>query len=966
MESVGQYNATELQEKFIKRWRDIKLLEKRKKKNAMGKKFFYLDGPPYANAPPHMGHALTRTLRETICKYRLLKGENVWLQPGFDTHGLPVETMVQNELKLDSSDIEKFGIEKFNKACREHALKYLDLWGEFYEKFGSSSLWNLDNKYITFENDYIDSTWLFFEKAHAQDLLYKGQGSTPWCPHHQTGLAQHEVSQGYEDVTDTSIYLRFKINDKDNEYFLVWTTTPWTIPSNVAVAVHPTFTYAKVKVQDDVYILAKDLVESVMKKLGHDVYEVLEEMQGADLTNLTYVHPLENQVPVHKEFVHKTITEEYVTTGDGTGVVHTAPGHGPDDYNSGLKYNLRILSPVDRAGKYNEEAGPELKGKNVLKVNNEINEMLDHQGSLLFTEKITHSYPHCWRCRTKLIYITTPQWFIKIEPIKQRMLDLNSKIRWVPDWAGQKRFHDWLSNARDWNISRQRYWGIPIPVWECSDCDKLTVIGSVKELREKATNYKAGMDLHRPYIDEVTIKCENCGKESHRTTDVTDVWFDAGADTWAPFGYPRNEEFKKWFPVDFITEGLDQTRGWFYLMLVESTIVFNEAPFNSVLVNGLVLDAKGEKMSKSRGNVVAPFDVIEKFGPDIVRWFLLWASTPWDNVQWDEDNIRIIQNAMNTYWNVYNYAVKFMLLNGYTPKEPLPEKLEIEDKWILSRLQKLKIDTVQGYEKELNTSIPARALHEFIVNDLSRDYVKYIRSRVKENRNNEAVFDVLNKLLRETSIISSIIMPFASDEIYTNLTGNESVHLETFPEANDEMHDEKLEEQFIRMKQIMESALALRNEIGMKVRQPLQDLVIVSDSPVPLAGVEHIMKEQLNVHEIKHAKEAPKGDYAEAQFGSGTVYLNKQLNDELRKEGATRDLIRTVQQLRKQLGLQEPDHIKVEVIAPRDFKNSVALDEVQKTTNSDSINVVEKKSLAGEETKAKIAEASITVVAAKV
>lgn len=947
----------EFEEKWEKHWETVLVTEKRAKKNEKGPKFFYLDGPPYANAPPHMGHALTRSLREAILKYKLMNGYNVWLQPGFDTHGQPVEVMVQKALGLKTNkDIEAYGVEEYNNACREHATKSLDLWKKFYKSFGSTSTWTITSPYFTFENDYISSSWLFFKKASEQNLLYKGKKSVPWCPQCETSLSAHDMTQEYDEIKDTSVFFRLKLKGKP-EHLLVWTTTPWTLPANVAVAVNPNYEYAKVRAGKDVFILAKAAVERVMKEIGTEVYEVEETLQGSDLKGLEYEPMLTKEVP-EQNFKHGVVFADFVTLEEGTGCVHIAPGHGPEDYDLGVKLGLPLISPVDERGVFTPQAG-KYSGKGVFEANPLILKDLEHDGSLVKTTHVTHRYPHCWRCKSKLIFRTSDQWFVKLDSIKKKMLEENAKVRWVPEWAGKKRFHDWLLNSRDWCISRQKYWGTPLPLWVCEKCKEQRVFGSAQEL-EKASSVKLA-DLHKPHIDAITLKCK-CGAKMRRVPDVADVWMDSGAAPWASMHYPQNKEFDEWFPISFITEAAEQARGWFYYMLLESAVCFGRGAYESVLCNGLVLDGQGRKMSKSLGNVVDPMDEMKKHGSDALRWYLLWQGAPWDDVIFNERGMQPVENALNILMNLPVFVQKYWTASAYDGKD---HALTLaEDKWILSKLEKTKKKVTDGLE-QLNPNDSARALLDFIVEDVSRKYVKLVRSR-QEKR--EQACSAFKRVLRDVSVMLTPFAPFTAEEAYCLVKKEESVHLESWPKHDEKHVDEKLEEKMSKAFEIIETALALRNAAAVNLRQPLPRLIVVSEDPLvgeamhELCGV---LQEQTNVKKVEYSAKPVTEAFNRAEGKGFTLLLDITVDKQLAGEGATREVIRTIQQMRKELGLKETQAVRVNIAAPAAFTQMLNLDFLKQATNTSSLKTSNAPVMKGRETKRKIGDHEVCVIVEK-
>lgn len=959
----GKYDFRAVEAKLNGYWKD--LYKKRREKRAGAPVYFYLDGPPYANAPPHVGHARTRGLRDPILRYMWARGKDVWCQPGFDCHGLPIEIKIEEELGTKTKEeIEKYGLDRFALKCREHATKFLKLWTEFYTKYGMST-WDLANPYLTLTNDYIDSSWHFFRKANEKKLLYKAKATTAWCPRCETPMSGYEVTEEYKDVTDTSIYVRFPLPRKKNEYLLVWTTTPWTLPGNVAISLNPKFDYAKVSVGKDTYIMAKALVERVMGALGISDYKITGELKGKELEGAEYGYVLSEEVSVHKKMKHKIIMADFVTLEDGTGCVHTAPGHGPEDYSAGVKYKLPLLCPVNEKGEFTDEGG-KYRGTNVFKANEAIIADLEKDGFLVHSDKITHRYAHCWRCKRKLIYRTSDQWFVAVDPIKGKMLEDNAKIKWVPDWAGAKRFHDWVLNARDWCISRQRYWGIPLPIWVCRKCGKEMIFGSVDELKQRATGALPA-DLHRPWIDAVKVKCD-CGGTADRVQDIADVWFDSGAASWASLGYPKNKAFENMFPADFITEGLDQTRGWFYTLMVEGVGVFGRAPYESVLMNGLVLDAKGEKMSKSKGNVVDPFECISRYGADALRWYILIEVNPWEDVKFSFESLENVARYLGIFWNAHVFANKYFGLDGFEPtKHKLDyNELEPEDRWILSRLQSTNKAISSAYEG-LNPYDAAHAMRDFVVNDLSRDYIKYIRNRLKTGKKKEIAYAVLYKVLREYCLLSAPITPYMAEEVWLGQGGRESVHLQDWPALNEKLLDNKLEERMALAHSIMESVGFLRNSININLRQPLKTLAVMSADPEAREAVAQfaaLLADQCNVKEVRFVTAKPKG-FEERVSGNITIYLDKTMDASLLKEGANREVVRRVQEMRKAAGLKEADRVVVEVIAEEDFTKMLDAKDIASKTGATAVSPSQAQSIKGDEREWDIGGRKVKIVLKK-
>ena len=648
--SLVDSSVKQAEAEVSKYWNEVNILEKTLEKGKNDPSFVFYEGPPTANGNPGIHHVIARTLKDSVCRYKTMNGYQVKRKAGWDTHGLPVEIQVEKELGLsDKQQIEAYGIDKFNEKCRDSVFSFEKQWREMTERMAYEI--DLDNPYITLDNNYIESVWWILDKFNKEGYIYEGHKILPYCPRCGTGLASHEVAQGYKEVKNNTVIAKFKRVDAD-EYFLAWTTTPWTLPSNVALTVGPEVDYVKVKQNDEVYYVAKALANKV---LGED-YEVLAEMKGKDLEHVEYEQLMPFVTTEEKAFF--VTCGDYVTTEDGTGIVHTAPAFGEDDYNLGRKYNLPVLQPVDESGKFT--ATP-WEGKFVMEegVDVEIIKWLAHENKLFSKEKVAHNYPHCWRCQTPLVYYAKPSWYIEMTRLKDQLIANNNTVEWYPNFVGEGRFGNWLENLNDWAISRSRYWGTPLNIWKC-ECGHKQSVGSRAELAEKAIEdvNPETVELHRPYVDDIHLKCDCCGKPMTRVTEVIDCWFDSGSMPFAQHHYPfENEEnFEELFPADFICEGIDQTRGWFYSLLAISTFVMGKAPYKRVLVNDLVLDKEGKKMSKSRGNTVNPFELFDQYGADALRWYLLYVSPPWTPTRFDVDGLKEVQSKfLGTMKNVYNF-----------------------------------------------------------------------------------------------------------------------------------------------------------------------------------------------------------------------------------------------------------------------------------------------------------------------
>ncbi len=887
-------NADENEQKINEFWISNKIYEKVKRLRESGKKFYFLDGPPYASGAIHIGTAWNKILKDVYIRFYRMLGYNVRDQPGYDTHGVPIENKVEKALGFHSKgDIEKYGVDKFIKKCREFATKYIDVMNNQFADLGVWMDWS--HPYMTLTNDYIEGAWHTFKKAYEKGFLYKDVYPVHICPHCETVVAYNEIE--YKKLTDPAIYVKFPIVGKENEFLVIWTTTPWTLPSNTGVMVNPKIEYCKVKVGDEFYIIAKPLVETVMSKVGRG-YEIVETFPGKELEGVEYRSPLEDICDLQKNLKggHRVVlSEQYVSSEDGTGLVHCAPGHGREDYKVGKENNLPVLSPVNINGTYTEECG-KFAGKYVKSVDNEIIEYLDQRGYLLHKESVTHDYPVCWRCKSPLIIISIPQWFFKVTSIRDKLLEENEKVDWHPAWA-KKRFENWIMSLGDWPISRQRYWGIPIPIWECPKCGNIKVIGSVEELGVHLD------DLHKPEIDNVTIKCDKCGAEMKRVPDVMDVWFDSGVASWATLGYPSNkEEFEKWWPADLNIEGPDQIRGWWNSQMITSVMTFDRAPFKSVVLHGFMLDAHGVKMSKSLGNNVRPEDMIKKYGRDALRAYLL-SIPPGENIYFNWTELEEIYKSLNIIRNTERFVRTYVPSAG-------SEKLAVEDKWILSKVSKLSKDVRESLEKfKVNKAM--ELIFSFAVDEFSRWYIKLIRPRVRETYtgdDKEGAYFTLYTVLRELSKIMAPMMPFISEEIYQSLNEikmeKESAHMEDFSVLNYE--NDELEKKMEIVKDIFDDVTSLRQDNGIKLRWPLKKIVIETDSD--LSGMEDVIKRICNADDVEIVGKFENGDMKKRSFLFGNVYIDTNVDME---DAYAKELTRHIQKMRKELGLNVSDRIRL-------------------------------------------------------
>ena len=997
-------NFTENEDKVLKFWNENKVFEKSIDEKKELPTYTFYDGPPTANGKPHIGHVLTRVIKDMIPRYQTMKGHKIIRKAGWDTHGLPVELEVEKELGINGKEqIEEYGIEPFIGKCKESVWQYKSMWEEFSGKVG---FWaDMDDPYVTYHNDYIESEWWALKTIWDKGLLYKGFKVVPYCPRCGTPLSSHEVAQGYKTVKERSAVVRFKAIDPDaaeQYYFLAWTTTPWTLPSNTYLCVNPDENYVKVKAVDGyTYVLAEALLDKVIgglldikDKEGNarftanadgKAYEILETYKGSELEYKEY-EPLfacagEKAAKQHKK-AHFVVCDGYVTMEDGTGIVHIAPAFGEDDAAVGKEYKLPYLNPVGEDGKYKEGTW---KDTLVFDADLEVIKYLKENGKLFKKQKITHSYPHCWRCHTPLIYYSKPSFYIETTKLKDKIIAANKTVSWHPSFVGEKRFGNWLENMKDWAISRNRYWGTPLPLWRCS-CGHMEMIGSRKELVEKSIEkIDESIDLHRPYVDKVHITCPDCGKEMSRVTDVIDCWFDSGSMPFAQYHYPfeNKELWEEQFPADFIAEGIDQTRGWFYTLLVISVFVTGKAPYKNVLVNDLLLDKFGKKMSKSKGNIVEPFTTIEEYGADTVRFYLPYVSPVWTPLRFDSEGLKeIYSKYISTFKNAYSFFEMYANADNVDPREYdiKVENRELIDKWLLSKLNKLVKTVTEGYEEyDLNKVV--RAIVPFLNDDLSNWYIRSNRRRFWDSElsdSKKAVYQTTYEVLLTLAKITAPITPFISDEIYTKLTGEESVHLANFPDVLESLINEEIEEKMDLVRDVCSLGRDARETANIKVRQPISEVVLDTKVKDIIGNLDEIIKEELNVKNINYQNDMTnylsyslkpnfkvlgkelgpkikvlqeklkelsseesfkaynemltiklegedftidrensslsievKDGYTASSNTNLCVVLDTNLTDELILEGLAREMVRTVQSLRKEADFVITDHIKV-------------------------------------------------------
>ncbi|MFO7895681.1 MAG: isoleucine--tRNA ligase [Candidatus Cloacimonadales bacterium] len=849
--------------------------------------FVFFEGPPTANGKPGIHHVMARTLKDTICRYKTMQGFQVKRKAGWDTHGLPVEIEVEKNLGLhDKNEVEAYGLEKFNHKCKESVFSYEKEWREMTKEMG---YWiDLDNPYITLDNNYIETVWWILNDFFKKDLIYKGHKIVPYCPSCGTPLSSHEVAQGYQETEDPSVFIKFKAQAEADTYFLAWTTTPWTLISNVALVVNPQEKYVKVKHQDEYLILA-----AARLSVLDDEYEIVQEYLGKELENMEY-EQLFPFVKVEKRAFFIGLAD-YVTMADGTGVVHTAPAFGQDDYDLGRKYDLPVIQPVDGAGKFTEVI-TDWAGEFVKDADKGIIRNLKERKMLYKRKQIVHSYPFCWRCKSPLIYYARSSWYIKTSAYKEQMIKNNAAINWHPPFVGEKRFGAWLENNVDWAISRDRFWGTPLNVWVCPDCGKLESAGSIAELRQKGkmrdgSEVAAEIELHRPYVDEIVMQC-SCGGQMERTPEVIDCWFDSGSMPFAQWHYPfeNKENFDELFPADFISEGIDQTRGWFYSLLAISTMLTGKAAYKNVLVNDLILDKKGQKMSKTKGNSVNPMQLMDKFGADTNRWYLLAVSTPWIPTKFDERGVAEIANKFfGTLKNVYSFYTTYANIDKFDASEYeiSDEKVAEIDTWIISKLHSLIKEVTENNDNyDLTRSV--RAIQSFVIDDLSNWYVRRCRRRYWElslTDDKKAAYLTLYQVLVSVSKLMAPVAPYLAEEIFTNLTGRESVHLEAFPQVNAAAVKPLLEKEMQTVIELVSLGRAARNTCQIKVRQTLGALYIPERYKPLIARMENLIKEEINVQEIKYIQE--KDDFVTYDFKPNFKVMGPKFGKHMKNIAAT-------------------------------------------------------------------------------
>ena len=1001
-QAVREYNPPELERRVQEFWTRTKAYEKMVKLRSKGKDFYFVDGPPYTSGMIHMGQALNKSIKDMVLRWRRMNNFNVRDQPGYDMHGLPIEVQVEKTLGItNKKEIEELGIERFVNTCRDYGLDLLRKMNDQFVRLGVWMDW--EHPYITITNEYIESAWWTLRQAFDKGLLFEAEKSLQWCARCETALAEAEVE--YSDETDPSIYVKFPLAGKPAEYIVVWTTTPWTLPANMVVAVNPDFKYAKVRViragkPENLWMVTEN-IKAVMDVAGIEQYQIVDEVPGSRMEGWAYTHPLAGKVPYQRDvkgpWVHKVVLSETVTA-ESTGCVHTAPGHGPEDFEIGQKLLLPIFSPVDERGVFTQDAG-EYAGKSIREANPLILDDLNRARLLFAEDEITHRYGHCWRCKTPILFRATTQWFLKVGDLKPKMLEEIQRVKWTPEWAGEARQYDWTLNLRDWCISRQRYWGIPLPLWKCQKCGKLRVVGTLDELRA-SKNYRDGMDLHRPWIDEIAFDCPECGAVMSRIKDIVDVWFDSGVSSWAQLGYPRREdEFKRWWPMDWIVEGPDQTRGWFSSQLTAGILAFGRSPYESVLMHGWVNGPDGRQMHKSLGNYVDPVDTIQKFGADALRFFLLEVNPPWEDLNFNEEGVQNAQRTLNILWNVHKFAATYMAVDEFDPHahplDSLVKSMKPEDKWLLSRLENLKV-AVGNEVEQYSLHRACRLLKDFVLNDLSRWYVKLVRARTwKEGQDKEklAAYRVLWEALAVAIRMIAPVTPYLAEALYQNLDARRlSVHMEDWPAHNEQWINNDLEKLMGIAQEVVEVVSKARQKHQMKLRWPVKKVVVKAppeDAARALNTFRDVVMSQANAKELvilkpdeqfdgmqllvqpnpqaigkvykqwwskiatmlesrpadEVRKALEKGEYRIGIEGQivriephmvsfarkmpedvsvvesthGEIYVDMRITPEIQAEGYAREVIRRIQQMRKEVDLSVEDYVKAGVKVRKEF-----------------------------------------------
>lgn len=925
---IGAYDPKTIEPDILKFWEREQVYEKARKKNKGKKKYYFLDGPPYTSGTVHIGTAWNKALKDLVLRLKRMQGLDVWDRAGYDMHGLPTEQAIRKKHNIFlKKDIEKFGLDKYNKECEQFAVDMMHQMNKTFERLG---VWmDFENAYIPIRKEFIEGEWWLIKRAHEQDRLYEGMRTMPWCAHCETNMAKHELE--YQQVKDESIFVKFRLKDKPNEFLIIWTTTPWTIPFNLAVMVNPDLDYVRVQVKDEVWILAKALAGPIVQGIVGVVPKVLETIKGEKLEGIEYLHPFEDTIAEYKVIKAKApkthtivLSSEYVDVSAGSGLVHCAPGCGPEDYEVGHKNGIPAWNTIDEHGKFPKIMG-EFSGLVAKKDDAEFVEALEKRKVLVAKTPVEHEYGHCQRCHNPVVFRTTKQWFFKVEDLKPKMIEINNHTHWIPK-AAFNAFDSWLKNLRDNSITKQNFWGTPVPIWKCDKCEKFDVISTVEELEKKSK--KKIVELHRPWIDMHEIECK-CGGVMKRIPDILDVWVDAGTVSWNCLDYPQRKDlFDDLFPADFILEGKDQIRGWFNLLMVAGIIALDKQSFKSVYMHGFIQDAQGRKMSKSLGNYIEPKEVVDTMGADAFRVYTISSANPGLDLNYNPEDAKLKYKTLVILWNLHKYLLELASQLDKNPADFDPEVLETlladEEKYIISKLNITIAAVTEKSDKYLLNEIPGVVEELFLA--LSRTYVQLVRDKaaVGSDNDKEVVLYTLYSVLLDTLKLFAPVAPFITEQMYLNLKNafklpEESIHLCNWPKQDKAKTDLVLEKQMMTAGHIIEAALAARDQAKLSVRWPLKAITVVTEKDDVKKAVEHlkeIIKTQVNTKEVLVSKEAP-GPAVE--FKEGKVALDITRTPELDAEGFAREIMRRVQALRKKSGLDKKDSIEAHLQADADL-----------------------------------------------
>lgn len=994
---VGPYDFQKVENSMLAFWKKYSIYPQAKAKNKAGKQWYFLDGPPYTSGKIHIGTAWNKSLKDMILRYKRMQGFNVWDRAGYDMHGLPTENKVQEQLGMkDKEEIEKYGLDRFNQQCEEFSLTHMKIMNEEFKRLG---IWmDFDNAYMPITQQFIEGEWWLIKKAHEKNRLYEGARPMTWCASCETAVAKHELE--YTEVKEPSIYVKFAVEGEEKTYLIIWTTTPWTIPFNLAIMVHPEFEYVKAQVEDEIWIVAKELAKVVIEDICHKVWNVKEVLKGEQLAGMRYLHPLHKEIPHFKEMQqeHKNLhtvvlSKEYVELGSGTGLVHTAPGCGPQDYEVGVRNHLPAFNTVNEKGVFPKSMG-QFSGFIAKTDDIEFIKALAAEDTIIAKQKVTHEYPHCWRCHKPVIFKATKQWFFKVEDLKEQMIEQNKKINWVPE-AAFHAFDAWLHNLRDNSISKQRYWGTPLPIWRCHACDNYVVIGTVAELEQKSG--KKVEKLHKPWIDKITIPC-SCGSTKHRVPDVLDVWVDAGTVSWNCLDYPhRTDDFEALFPADFILEGKDQIRGWFNLLMVASTLTMDKPSFKAVYMHGFVQDALGRKMSKSLGNYILPEEVITKYGADTLRYYMIGGANPGVDINYNFDDMGLKYRNLHVLWNIHKFILDLSKTADLKPHPVARNATELEERYILSLSKSTIKNVTRCFEAYALNDVPQLIENLFL--ELSRMYIQAIRDKAATGTREEKqmVLDVSFTVLLDVLKMLAPVAPFISEQIYQNLKfafslEGESIHLFHWPQAEEKFMDKELEKNMAIAKDTVQAILSGREKIKLGVRWPIQAAKIVStDATVHQAvdALKSMIMNQANCKELlvekslseavlmlepnfktlgstfkklspkiiaylQHAdpamflktvekegkvtttidgqevaltrehiivKTKTPDHFVSGDYKHGELYIDARRTPTLDAEGYAREVMRRIQELRKEMGLARSDVVQVHLLVDAALEN---------------------------------------------